>query len=734
MKKQLLHLISLLLVACSHNVDTEQCAKFERAVAVWSEGREREQNLTLAFREVVEVCGAERAYVRLTASCDYRMRINGDFVAHGPSVAAHDFYRVDCYDVTQYLREGKNVVAIEVAGYNSPSYYLLDQPSFLQAEVEIDGRVVAATGREFRAYDLGQRIADVPKFSFQRPHMEQYNLEKNFSEWATNPDWQGVAEPLAEQPAKSLLVRGVAYPDYTLHDATLIAENLYKFSTNSTGFLGAKVRVKKPTQLMLRFDEILGEDGRVMKRRLSWKSYIIYNLQEGEYELESFEPYTMQYVEIFADAEACEVESLYMRDYCNSDCHRATFASSRKELNELFEASRRNYRQNVLDVYMDCPGRERTGWLGDSYFTSRAEFNFSGKSKVERNFIENYLLPKEFKDIDKGMLPMCYPADHRNGNFIPNFAMWFVLELEEYLHRTGDTATVERARKRVYELLDYYKPFINDDGLLENLEGWVFVDYSHSNKCTQGVSYPSNMLYAKMLHTASRLYSDETLAEQAEQIQKRILQQSFNGEFFVDNAVRNEEGSLVLTENITEACQYYALFCDVVTPQSYPDFWLRLREGFSPQERKAGSYAHIPPANVFIGNYLRFEMLSREGYCSQLVEEVTALYMPMVCITGTLWEFFKPRASCCHGFGSHIAHILYRDVLGVYQILPCERKVRVRMVDCGLEWCRGSIPVGGDMLDIKWERHNDTYEVKLKLPKGYSYEIIPTEYKVVVEN
>ena len=31
------------------------------------------------------------------------------------------------------------------------------------------------------------------------------------------------------------------------------------------------------------------------------------------------------------------------------------------------------------------------------------------------------------------MLPMCYPADHYDGNFIPNWAMWFVLELEEYI-------------------------------------------------------------------------------------------------------------------------------------------------------------------------------------------------------------------------------------------------------------------------------------------------------------
>ena len=41
------------------------------------------------------------------------------------------------------------MVALEVAGYNEPSYYLLDQPSFLQAEVEIDGECIAATGRNF---------------------------------------------------------------------------------------------------------------------------------------------------------------------------------------------------------------------------------------------------------------------------------------------------------------------------------------------------------------------------------------------------------------------------------------------------------------------------------------------------------------------------------------------------------------------------------------------------------
>lgn len=48
---------------------------------------------------------------------------------------------------------------------------------------------------------------------------------------------------------------------------------------------------------------------------------------------------------------------------------------------------------------------------------------------------------------------MCYPTDSRTGNFIPNFAMWYVLELEEYLERTGDRELVDNAKAKLYGLV-----------------------------------------------------------------------------------------------------------------------------------------------------------------------------------------------------------------------------------------------------------------------------------------
>ena len=715
-------------------IDLTVVDSFAEAIPVWAQGREKEKNLTLSFREVISAGRVQDAYIRIAASTDYRLRVNGEFVAHGPSVAAHDFYRVDCYDLKPYLKRGENLLALEVAGYNESSYYLLNQPSFLQAEVEVNGEVVAATGKAFEAYDLGQRKAEVERFSFQRPFVEYYTLAPEFDAWAKDLQWQGTAVTLSQQEAKTLLARQVEYPDYKMHKAEAQGGNIYKFASNSTGFLGAKVVVTEPAELKIAFDELLNAEGRVDEARLACNPYVTYNLQPGEYTVESFEPYTMQYAEVKVLSGKVDVQEIFMRDYCNADVHRGAFLSDNEAMNFLFETARETYRQNSLDIFMDCPSRERAGWLCDSFFTARTAFDLSGNTKIEKNFLENFLLPERFKDIDEGMLPMCYPSDHWNHNYIPNWAMWFVVELEEYLYRSGDRELIDRAKKRVYDLINYFKPFINDDGLLEKLSHWVFVEWSAANNYVQDVNYPSNMLYAYMLDVASRLYDDDMLYDQAEQMRQTIREQAFDGEYFIDNAKRGKGGKLELTGNHTEVCQYYAFYFGVATPESHPELWARLRDEFGPARKQTKAYADVPFANAFIGNYLRMELLSREGLSRKILDESVDFYIPMAEQTGTLWENMTSVASCNHGFASHIIRVLNRDVLGVYAISPIEKRVTLRFVDCGLKSCKGSIPVGEESVDVEWKIENGKIEAALALPEGYTYEVLIADLEVASIN
>ncbi len=84
----------------------------------------------------------------------------------------------------------------------------------------------------------------------------------------------------------------------------------------------------------------------------------------------------------------------YLRELVNPDAARATFAASDQRFNRIFEAARETFRQNATDVFMDCPSRERAGWLCDSFFTARVAADLCGDTSVEKNFLENFQRPR----------------------------------------------------------------------------------------------------------------------------------------------------------------------------------------------------------------------------------------------------------------------------------------------------------------------------------------------------
>jgi len=784
----MLPLLGLLLAGANLAAATPS---FVAAKPLWPKGRETEKNITVGFRASFNAPARDKVLLRATGSSIYRVFLNGQFLAHGPARGPHGFFRVDEWDLTDKLKPGANVVAFEVAGYNANSYYLLDQPSFLQAEVIAGGRVLAATGGKgepFTALLLPERVQKVQRYSFQRPFSEAYQLAPGYSRWRTEPIPKSAAAKVAVLPDRALLPRRVDYPDYavrqpswlvsqgqvktglkvehpwkdrsltaigpklggypekelaiipslelqTLTNATRQPVNrpwtpadsqvlpthgyqIVDFGCNLTGFLGARINCRRPTRLFFTFDEILVRDD-VDFKRLGCVNIVSYELQPGSYELESIEPYTCRYLKLIVLEGECEVRSLYLREYAGAGLARAQFAASDERLNRLFAAGVETFRQNALDLFMDCPSRERAGWLCDSFFTARVAKDLCGDTRIEQTFLENYSLPPRFQHLPDGMLPMCYPADHNDGVFIPNWALWFVVELEEYLARSGDRVLVDALRPRVLRLLDYFKKFRNDDGLLEKLESWVFVEWSAANSFVQDVNYPSNMLYARALEAAGRIYGLTDLVDDAERIRETIRHQSFQGGFFVDNA-RRVNGRLQITTNRTEVAQYFAFFFEIAKPETHSELWQRLVRDFGPQRKQTQAFPEVHPANAFIGNVLRLELLSRYGLCQQLLDESLAYQLYMADRTGTLWENDGAYASCNHGFAAHGAvRVLYRDVLGLREVDTVNRAVQLRFTDSRLDWCEGRYPTADGPVTLRWRKDGGRLLYQVSAPAGY---------------
>ena len=208
----------------------------------------------------------------------------------------------------------------------------------------------------------------------------------------------------------------------------------------------------------------------------------------------------------------------------------------------------------------------------------------------------------------------------------------------------------------------YFADFENEDGLLEDLDGWNFVEWSQANHLTRNVNYPTNMLYCKFKRVLSELYGDEGLGREADALKKVIRAKSLLGDFFCDNSVYGEDGKAVLSGERTETCQYYAFFTGVATPEEDKTLWNILLNDFGPDRAESGKWKEIHPSNAFIGNYLRCDLLRMTGEKEKLDENIRGYFDYMALMTGTIWENITPYASCNHGFASHV--LVWMDYLG----------------------------------------------------------------------
>ena len=80
-------------------------------------------------------------------------------------------------------------------------------------------------------------------------------------------------------------------------------------------------------------------------------------------------------------------------------------------------------------------------------------------------------------------------------------------------------------------------------------------------------------------------------------------------------------------------------------------------------------------------------------------------------------------ASCNHGFASHTVHLLYRDVLGIYEIDHATKKITLQFSDLNLSSCNGQIPVEDGVVSLAWEKHGNSMKYRVSVPDQYEIEI-----------
>ena len=689
--------------------------------AVWGKGLLQKKNIQLVFQYRLTPETSDR--LELAVSNLYRFFVAGKLVGYGPARAAHGYSRLDTYDLSPWA--GQEVtLTVEVYSANVNTYYTIDEAPFFAAELYRSEERLAQA-EDFTAYHMTGRVQKVQRFGFQRSFVESYrfcqnpadfyagkpqypvietetvSMNKLLPRYVSYPTLQPISAQIIETGCVSLqpdaeviryreyldvdevLIKGF-YPAELEEDIaaevaqfalckkpsqgelTALTYRTYQLPRTITGFFSFGAQVKEKTTLYLLFDEVATETENCLQinpRRIRCCNVVKYVLTPGNNELLRFEANSARLVTAVVTEGCTQVSHFAMVRYENPDILPLQDYGN-PELNAIVEAASYTFAQNAVDILMDCPSRERAGWLCDSYFSGRAEHFFTGDNKVEKSFLENYALYTQQPGMDAGMIPMCYPADHPNGRYIPNWSMWYILELQSYVERTGDMEMKARSEQKVRDLLNFFQKYENEYGLLEDLDGWVFVEWSKCNdpEFVAGVNFPTNMLWAAALEATAKLYGWEGLTEKAAAMKKAIRELSYNGEFFEDNVQRDANKRLKKVGHTTETCQYYAFYFGIATPESYPELWQKLCSQFGPRRDKETVHPLVYPSNAIVGNYLRLELLLAQGYIPQVLQECKDFFTQMAQLTGTLWEHSRLSASLNHGFASVAAVYIHQCI------------------------------------------------------------------------
>lgn len=748
---------------------------FKKASPVWAKDYISERNIMLSF--VTTIPAFKAAQLAVTADNYYQLKINDEFICHGPARCGKGTWRVDNIEIGQYLSKETNRVELSVVHYGVRTFEYILQKPFLQAEITADGEVIAATG-ENNDFSVRLNLSKkqvVEKYSYQRGFLEVWSLPYRYSEELE----------LIKVDNIKLIKRNSPYPDYkketvfteiangtyhieipnedkcrdrfeqtdvkdfsfntdefdclyrlklsgikndsfekrnrkiTSKDTLLLSEGdfaLLELPAEKTGFISCDIFSESNGEVYFVYDEVLNNnDVSPYSPGNETTNLLPVSFKEGWHHFDSLEPMSFKYLKILSVSGEIKLSNLSVIAYENPLIDTAEFTCDDKEINLIWNAAVNTFDQNAVDLFTDCPSRERAGWLCDSFFTGRVEKDLTGKNDIEHDFLQNFLIATDIPGIPKEMLPMCYPSD--TDSFIPNWEMFFVLELEEYVSRSGDSAMAEQARERLYSLENYFCRFINSDGLLENLSGWIFVEWSKANDWVQNVNFPTNMLYYAMLKAMSRLYGDEDLSVKADNIKKKIRELSYNGKFFRDHIVYGGDGKPITPNDVTEVCQYYAFFTGVADRKDYPELFDIILKDFGAGHKCLIKYPDVYPANAFIGNYLRLEVLSQFGFNDRIMNEIKDYFYNMARKTGTLWENDSTVASCNHGFASHIVHLIIRNCFGIKEIDEENKAIYLSEYKAAFKNAKITVPLKNGVLKVSVADGKR----RVNLDGGYNY-------------
>ena len=334
------------------------------------------RNRHIVFRKTFLATGdLSSAKIYVSADDYYKLYINGRFVAQGPAPCYHFQYNYNEIDVSEYLTEGENVMAVHTLyqGLINRVWQSGDLRHGLICDLVIDGQTVACSDESFRVA-THSAYCEMGTCGYQTQFLEQYDsraAEVGFerpdfddSAWAFAKVCRFDDHGMTAQKSHMLTFERVA-PQKTWTDGN---RTVYDFGSNYVGYLVLRAKGKGGDEVTVRCGQELNEDGTV---RFQLRANCTYEekwiLSGGDDLLDWFDYKTFRYAEV-EWPQGTEVEEVFfsVRHYpfALSAKLKAEYAAD-ENLRRVWDLCVHSQHYGVQEVIQDCMEREKGFSLGD---------------------------------------------------------------------------------------------------------------------------------------------------------------------------------------------------------------------------------------------------------------------------------------------------------------------------------------------------------------------------------
>lgn len=401
-----------------------------------------------------------------------------------------------------------------------------------------------------------------------------------------------------------------------------------------------------PAYLKLKFAEVFGELGENADDYTGWLSrswiqeeYIHVDVLPAKIVLPR--RYAFRYLKITMMDTSPKYKLVVKHAECTTESSAdwsvaAELLAGNSEIGRIDHVCRKTLANCMQDVFEDGPKRDRRLWMGDLRLQALANYSsFKNYELVKRCL---YLFGgSRFPDGKVSACLFTRPTVTADDTWFFDYALFFVIALEEYLQETSDQETLDDLYDIAMQQVEISLRMCEDYLVKKEAVAGTFIDWSEGlekTACAQAVLI-CTMRYARRLARRKNDWSQANwLMDQQEKLRKKAIEQFWDP----------ERKCFVSGGQVSMATQVWMALADVLDPQETKE----LMEG---SDRFLNGPGMVTP---YMHHYYVSALL-RSGLIEKAKEHMLSYWGSMVeAGADTFWETWDPENPEASPYGGKV--------------------------------------------------------------------------------